>query len=522
MSNDPIAGQATDAVAQTARPAVASLLGSFAALNGAVRRGWRVAAMLMVSGLVALLGHSFGLERQQVVSVSIFIVIIMATLLFWKFRLAVAFVGIGALMGTNVLTLPTFIRECKLDVILFLVGMMVTVGVLKELGLFTWIIQSVIALRGMTGRMFVAIIVVLGASMSCVVDEVTSIVFIATLIFQVCDTLKIRPMPFIIIAVMGTNVGSSGTMLGNPVGILVGQNTQPPLSFMDFLHWSFPIMLLALAATLGLLMWWFRADIRLLSEKLEARRELGLGLGPLVQVPYKRGLAILIGMIGFIGLHHRIEQELGLAPNTVLIVAPLVIAGFLMMWRHERSRHYIEADVEWWTLLFFMMLFAVAGTLEETRVTARVADSFQDTFGSSLFILTPLILAISAIGSAFVDNIVFVAAFLPVVNKLEQTPLIWALVLGTCLGGNITMIGSTANIVALGMLEKRYRTSIHFLDWLKVGVVVGLATGIIAWAGVAFLSPYMPTVQERRQNVLMHHPEQSATPAESDLQKGPP
>lgn len=474
------------------------------ARKGILRHGARPFITLAVSGLVALLVHSLGLDRSQVISVTIFLVIIMSTLLFWQFRLAIAFVGIGVLMGANVLTLPTFIEECQLDVILFLVGMMVTVGVLKELGLFTWIIQSVIALKGMTGTLFVAIIVFLGAFMACIVDEVTSIVFVATLIFQVCDTLKIRPMPFLIIAVMGTNVGSAGTMLGNPVGILIGQNAVPPLSFIDFLHWSFPIMLIALSATLGILMWWFRADIRLLSERLEARRELGLGLGPLVQVPYKRALAILVGMVALIGSHHFLEQTLNLAPNTILIVAPLVIAGLLMMWRHERSRHYIEADVEWWTLLFFMMLFAVAGTLEHTHVTARIADSFQTAFGGRSLILIPLILVLSAVGSAFVDNIVFVAAFMPVVNKLQETPLIWALLLGTCFGGNITMIGSTANIVALGMLEKRYRSSIHFLEWLKVGVVVGLVTGLIAWVGVAILAPYMPTVEQRLQKVRMH------------------
>jgi len=437
----------------------------------------------------------------------------MATLLFWNFRLAIAFVGIGILMGTNVLDLPTFIQECKLDVILFLVGMMVTVGVLKELGLFTWIIQMVIQMPHMTGRIFVAIIVTLGALMACVVDEVTSIVFVATLIFQVCDTLKIRPMPFIIIAVLGTNVGSSGTMLGNPVGILIGQNADPPLSFIDFITWSFPIMLLTLLVSLGVLIYWFRADIQLLSERLHARREMKLGLGPLVQVPYRRGLAILMGMIGFIGLHHQLERTLGLAPNTILIVAPLVISGLLMIWRHERARHYIESDVEWWTLLFFMMLFAVAGTLNHTQVTEEIAGRFQQVFGDRVEVLTPLVMGISALGSAFVDNIVFVAAFMPVVNKLGHTPLIWALLQGACLGGNITMIGSTANIVALGMLEKRYRSHIQFWEWLKVGAVVGLITCLVSWGCIAFLTPYMPTQAERSQAVLQHRSSYAHFPA---------
>ena len=462
-----------------------------------VKNAVYIMIMLTVSGMVGLLAHFLKFDRQQAMSCSIFIMIIMATLLFWNYRLAIAFVGIGVLMGTNVLTLPTFIRECKIDVILFLVGMMVTVGVLKELGLFTWIIQSVITIPKITGKTFVIIISVLGALMACAVDEVTSIVFIATLIFQVCDTLKVRPTPFIIIGVIGTNIGSSGTMLGNPVGILIGQKAVPPLSFIDFITWSFPIMVVSLTVSIIILMYWFRSDIKLLSERLNARRQLGLGLGPLVKVPYKSGLAVLLGMITFIGLHHYIELKLGLAPNTVLIVAPLVIAGLLMLWRHERARHYIESDVEWWTLLFFMMLFAVAGTLEETHVSTRIAGYFQQAFGDNVTLLTPVIIGISALGSAFVDNIVFVAAFMPVVNKLEHTPLLWALLHGACLGGNITMIGSTANIVALGMLEKRYRTHIYFFEWLKVGAVIGIISCLIAWGGIALLSPYMPTKDMR-------------------------
>jgi len=471
-------------------------------INTSARITPRIVIMLVVSGMVGLLGYAIQLNRSQILSCSIFIMIIMATLLFWKSRLAIAFVGIGVLMGTNVLDLPTFIRECKIDVILFLVGMMVTVGVLKELGLFTWIIQSVISIPHITGQAFVIILVFLGAFMACVVDEVTSIVFVATLIFQVCDTLKVRPTPFIIIAVMGTNIGSSGTMLGNPVGILIGQNAIPPLIFLDFLKWSFPIMLVTLFVILVVLLYWFRRDIELLSQRLYARREMGLGLGPLVQIPYRRGLGILVGMIGFIALHHNLETWLGLAPNTILIVAPLLFAGVLMIWRHERARHYIEADVEWWTLLFFMMLFAVAGTLQHTQVTEKIAGGFQNIFGDRPFILTPLIIFISAVGSAFVDNIVFVAAFIPVVNKLEHTPLLWALLQGACLGGNITMIGSTANIVALGMLEKRYRMQIRFFEWFKVGIIVGLLSCLTAWGGITLLSKYMPTKSERLQQII--------------------
>lgn len=463
---------------------------------GMLLRGLLLVALTVLVGFAARMAE---FENQQVLSSSIFIMIILATLLFWKFRLAIAFVGIAMLLGFKVLTLHSFIESSELDIILFLVGMMVTVGVLKELGLFTWIIQGVIGMQRMTGRLFVIIIVFLSAIMACTVDEVTSIVFVGALIFQVCDTLKLKPTPFLIIAVMSTNIGSAGTMLGNPVGILIGYKAG--FTFFDFIVWAFPVMIVSLCVSLVILLFWYRQDIDLLTERLDERRAERLGLGPLVRVPYKRGLFILVGMVLLIGFHHTIEQKLGVEKNTILIVAPLLISGLLMIWRHERARHYIETEVEWWTLLFFMMLFVVAGTLEHTGVTKRVAGDFVNFFGNKTSILAPVIIYVSALGSAFVDNVVFVAAFIPVVKELDSTPLWWAMLFGACFGGNITMIGSTANIVALGMMEKRYRSQIRFLEWLKVGAVVGVVTCAVAWSALVLLAPHMNNINHHKEGV---------------------
>lgn len=450
----------------------------------------RVVSLIAITGVVAMTARWASFEDQQVLSSSIFIMIILSTLFFWKFRLALAFVGIALLLGLKTLTLHSFIESSELDIILFLVGMMVTVGVLKELGLFTWIIQGVLGMERMTGPLFVTIIVFLSAIMACMVDEVTSIVFVGALIFQVCDTLKLKPAPFLMIAVMATNIGSSGTMLGNPVGILIGHKAG--FGFEDFLVWAFPTMLISLIASLIILLLWNKKEIRHLTEKLNERRAERLGLGPLIKVPYKRGLIILIGMLALISSHRRLENLLDLENNTILIVAPLLIAGLLMIWRHDRARHYIETEVEWWTLLFFMMLFVVAGTLEHTGVTDRVAHDFTGFFGTKISVLIPVVMFLSALGSAFVDNVVFVAAFIPVVRALNSNALWWALLLGACFGGNITMIGSTANIVALGMLEKRYRSQIRFTEWLRLGALVGLITCLIAWGILLLMSPYMP------------------------------
>ena len=241
---------------------------------------------------------------------------------------------------------------------------------------------------------------------------------------------------------------------------------------------------------------WYRPEIRELDKRLKQRREHALPLGPTVAVPFRAGLLLIGGTIGLVALHHRIELLLGLETNTVLYMAPLVAAGIVMIWRRGRARYYIENDVEWWTLLFFLMLFGVAGTLQYTEVTSEIASSMKNIVGGDMNIMVPVVMVMAALGSAFIDNVIFVSAFIPVVQELVGDaspvhPLWWALLFGACFGGNITMIGSTANIVALGMMEKRYRTRINFLEWFRVGLAVGAIACLIAWLALLVTGPLM-------------------------------
>jgi len=456
---------------------------------------FRFAILTVISAIVgALVHYAWGLNKAQTISVTVFLIIILATLFFWNFRLAIAFIGLPVLILTKTLELECFKQHCSLEVILFLIGMMVVVGGLRDLGFFTWIIQAILKMKGMTGMRFVLVSAGASALTASAVDEVTSILFMAALIFQVCDVLKVRPVPFLIISVMATNVGSAGTMLGNPVGILIG--SRAGLTFEDFIVWAFPVMLLSLVATIILLILWYRPEIRELDKRLQQRRKHALPLGPTVAVPFRAGLLLIGGTIGLVALHHRIEILLGLETNTVLYMVPLVAAGIVMIWRRERARHYIEHDVEWWTLLFFLMLFGVAGTLQYTDVTSEIASSLKNVLGGDMSVMVPMVMLISALGSAFIDNVIFVAAFIPVVQELigdasPVHPLWWALLFGACFGGNITMIGSTANIVALGMMEKRYRTRINFLEWFRVGLAAGFTACLIAWLALLVTGPIM-------------------------------
>ncbi len=456
----------------------------------------RLLALVGGSAAVAVAGLRVGLDAPQAIACAVFLAIILGTLFFWSFRLSIAFLGLTLLIFTRSMSVPHFVEAAALPVILFLVGMMIVVGALRDLGFFTWVVQGILSIPRITGRKFMVVTAVASALLACAVDEVTSIIFIAALVFQVCGRLKLNPTPYIVMCVLCTNVGSAGTMMGNPVGIFIG--TQAGLTFHDFIVWAFPVMLVALAATVGLTLLWFRRDLDEFDRRLRDRMDRHLSLVPRIAVPYRRGLLVLGLTLLLIASHHALETALGLERNSVLLVAPLACAGVIMIWKRDRARHYVEREVDWWTLLFFMLLFAVAGTLEYTGVTVLAAERFAAVFGSHPRMLVPAVLVVSALGSAFVDNVVFVAAFSPVVAELGHSvpamPLWWALLFGACFGGNITLIGSTANIVALGMLERQARVHVTFGAWVRIGALSAAVACAIAALLLLVLSPWMPAM----------------------------
>ncbi len=455
----------------------------------------RFGILIAVAALVGFCGTASGaMTSVQSTACAVFISIIFGTLFFWSFRLAIAFLGLAVLIFNKSMDIPTFVGSSSLEVIMFLVGMMVIVGALRDLGFFTWIVQLIVSMPDLSGRKFIFVTAAASALLACAVDEVTSIIFISTLIFQVCDRLKLNATPYILIAVLATNIGSAGTMMGNPVGIFIG--TKGQLTFGDFMLWSFPLMLVNLFATIALLLWYFRKDLNQFDVSLKERLERGLSIAPVVKVPYMRGLILIVLTIVAIASHHQTEELLGLDKNSVLLVMPLICAGVVMILKPDRARHYIEKEVDWWTLIFFMLLFAVAGTLEHTHVDQVLANGFSKIAGKTPATLVPFIFTVSAFGSAFVDNVIFVAAFSPVIEQLsvsvKDLPLWWALLFGACFGGNMTMIGSTANIVALGMLEKHGGSHIGFFQWFKIGLLCTLLSGAIAIGALLALAPFMP------------------------------
>ena len=446
--------------------------------------------------LVGFISFRIGLNSQQIIAISIFSASVFATLLFWDFRVAIAFLGIAILLITKTVDLENMVKFASLEVILFLVGMMVLVGLLKEVGLFAWLVSLILRIRNLNAKKFVFAISVLSALLAGCVDEVTSIIFMAAAILEICDYFEVEPTPYIIISVLSTNIGSSGTVLGNPIGILIASKSG--LTFEDFILKAFPIMSICLLSAIFLVMFWYRRATKLLDEKI---KELGANeiLIRLISVPPERQLKLGLSIFGFtllsIALHHRLELLWNLETNTLLLSIPLISAGCVMIWKWPRARDYIEKDVDWWTLIFFLLLFAKAGTLKYTGATDVLAQKLVSLVKGNPSILTGTILWTSAMGSSILDNVVLVAAFIPIVQSFKDLgfalqPLWWALLFGGCLGGNITLVGSTANIVALGILEKERNIKMTFFRWFWVGLTVGVITTGVAWLALIFLPFY--------------------------------
>jgi len=455
----------------------------------------KISVLALIAAVVATVASKIGFDRRQIITLTVFSVSILGALLFWQFRVSFAFLGSSILLLTRVITFEEFMMFSSMEIILFLIGMMVLIGCLKELGFFTWLLSKAIVIPNLTAKKFMIALTFTSALLACLVDEVTSIMFMIMLILEFSDYYEVNPVPFIIASVLATNIGSSGTVIGNPIGLLIA--AKAPLTFEDFITHAFPIMFLSVAIILGPLMFMFRKPLKELDERI---KEFGPNefLVKLLKVRaeknLRRGFVIFGATMALLVSHHRLELLLGLEPNTVLLITPLISASLVMIWRREKARAYVERDVEWWTLLFFLFLFAQAGTLTHVGIASFFAGKLELLVEGSKNVLISVVLFGSAFISSMLDNVVVVAASIPIIKGLiainpSYRILWWVLLFGACFGGNMTIIGSTANLIAIGSLEKAGKGTISFGQWFKVGFVVGIITLVFVWL-IFMLVPY--------------------------------
>lgn len=457
------------------------------------------AIFAMVVVAVALLCYWGLKDMHQTMAATACVALIVGTLMFWRFRVALAFIAIVVLLVTRTMDLEHAVQFMNLDVIVFLIGMAVIVALLRDTGFFHWLGARMIKLARYDPKRVMISLLFLSAVMAACVDEVTSILFVTALVFELCERYKVNPVNYVISVVLATNIGSSWTVLGNPIGILLA--LRAGLTFEDFVRWSLPVSLVGLVCLMVVILFWQREDLKLLKTKVDTQLESGAGaLDEWAEVKdkgfFKKGTALFLAVVILLALHYRLELLLGLERDTLLVATSITGAGIGMLWKRDRAEEYLERGVSRGTLVFFMFLFSVAGSLAYTGVTGKMAGVVAGLRASPA-LLTVIVALGAALGSAALDNVILVAALIPVVQALGQSgvhtfPVWWALLQGACYGGNITMVGSTANIVALGMLEKRTGYHMTFRKWILIGLAGGLIPLFVAQALLLVQLPFMP------------------------------
>jgi Na+/H+ antiporter NhaD/arsenite permease-like protein len=409
---------------------------------------------------------------MSVVAVVIFIVayVLIATERIHKTMVALA----GAAL---VVTFPVinsddvfYSRETGIawDVIFLLFGMMVIVSVLRQTGVFEYIaIWAAKRARGSPLRIMILLVLVTAVA-SALLDNVTTVLLVAPVTLLVCDRLEIGPAPFLMAEAFASNIGGTATLIGDPPSILIG--SRAGLSFNDFLIHVAPIVVLIIAVFIALLPRLFPgafavdpervADVMSLEER-EAIRNPRLLI--------KCGVVLVAVLAGFIA-HSQIHME----PSLVALVG----AGILIVISGLERSDYL-AGVEWETLLFFAGLFVMVGALVKTGVVNHLAHFATEATGGSALVTTMLILVVSFVLSGFINNVPYAATMAPIVAQLvpaigdhvNPQVLWWALVLGTDLGGNLTAVGASANVVILG-IARRADSPISFWEFTRKGVVI--------------------------------------------------
>ncbi len=452
--------------------------------------------LAILAGVGALLGLA-AFTPQQIIATLAFLIVICGTLFYWQFRLSFAFGGIALLLSTNLLDVPHVVEFAGLDIILFLVGMMTLIGFLEEKHFFEYLIARVVDGIGHHAYLLMGVLMALATLFAALVDEVTSILFMMSTMFHLAKRYKVNPIPFLLMLVFTTNIGSSATAVGNPIGVMIALRAH--LTFADFLRWATPISITVLVVTIPLCFVLFAKSISELGARMKEEKK---EVSEAKHITHKKSdiqlcWLLFLGTVVFLVLHAHLEKAFGLQKNSMLLATSLGAAAIVIALNAGQAREFFMRRVDWWTLAFFMSLFASVGTLKYVGVTERIAEGMllvgQNNPTSLLIIFTS---AISLL-TGFMDNVLAVATFIPILLELEKAgvyafPFWWGMLFGGTLFGNLTVIGSTANIVAMGMLEKEFGMNIKFMEWLKPGFIVSMITIVIALFLIHLQIPYMP------------------------------
>ena len=381
----------------------------------------------------------------------------------------------------GVLPQETAFHALDLNVIFLLTGMMMIAFLLGETGVFQWLAVNAVKLGDGRPVRIMVIIAAITAVSSALLDNVTVVVLMAPVTLFVATNLGLSPLPFLITEVLASNIGGAATLIGDPPNIMIA--SQAGIDFGPFALNMGPPALIILIVFLAVSVLLFRKQLVVPSERRQ--NVLRLQTKGLIRNPVLLAQSLIV--LGLVMLGFLFARNLGLEPATVALLGATV----LLIWTRRDPTEVLE-HVEWTTLLFFVGLFITVEGMVHVGIIDWAADKLLSLTHGNLSVSVMATLWFSAIASGIVDNIPYTATMIPIIQNLGESmqiePLWWALALGADLGGNLTLVGASANLIVASIAE-RSGHRLTFWDFFRYGLPTVAISLIISsiWLWLVYL-----------------------------------
>ena len=406
-------------------------------------------------------------------------------------RAVIAMMAAVLMVISGVLTQQSAMQGVDINTIGLLTGMMIIVGIMRESGVFQYLAIFSAKLVKADPWGILVMLMLVTALLSALLDNVTTVLLIAPVTLLITDTLKISAYPYLFAEIFASNIGGTATLIGDPPNIMIGSATG--LGYNDFLFNMAPIaFFILLVMMVPIYLIWGRhlkAEPKLRNKVMQYRENDAIKDGTLL----KKSLFVLtLVMLGFI-----LGHDYGLQPATIAMFgAALLLVLYCFPYPQEKQTEIVNkalGEVEWITIFFFIGLFIIVYGVESTGILEMLAHQVLNLTGGDKTITAISIMFVSAVASTIVDNIPFVATMIPLIKNMaasfggseELIPIWWSLALGSCLGGNGSLVGASANLIIAGFAE-RSGQPIRFLPFMLMAFPLMMLSILISSIYVYF------------------------------------
>jgi Na+/H+ antiporter NhaD/arsenite permease-like protein len=423
-----------------------------------------------------------GMPQWQVVTAVVIFLLTYAFIITEKInRAVVALMGALLMVIVGIVDVHTAYSEhIEWETIFLLVGMMILVGISNRTGMFQYVaIKAAQFAKGNPVRLLIYLSAITAIG-SATLDNVTTVLLIVPVTFSVTRILKINPLPYLVSEILASNIGGTATLIGDPPNIMIG-TANKHLTFNDFIINLAPVVVVIMIVTIFILVKYYRKQLVVYEEQVKDLMKLNAADYITDKLLTIKSISVLVlTMCGF-ALHSVIHVE-----AAVIAVAGATILMLIGVKEHELEE--VFHTIEWVTIFFFVGLFVLVGGLIEAGIINNLASRMLEITEDNFTFMAMLVLWVSGIASATIDNIPFVATMIPLIQDMgtqlgaepeQMNNVWWALALGACLGGNGTLIGASANVIVAGMAFREGH-KITYLDFLKIGAPITLVSLIIS------------------------------------------